>query len=135
MSEVYSSTSEPYGTEPSSSVATPENVPEPITPAVLNTAPPPPPPPPPGKDDDDDDEDPEEKGMLRMSFMEHLEELRARLLRAVIGVVAAFFLSILFCKPLWRVVSAPAVDALTHIGIKPPGWSPSHRWSSSTSSI
>ena len=120
MSEVYSSTSEPYGTEPSSSVAVPENVPEPITPAVLNTAPPPPPPPPPGKDDDDDDEDPEEKGMLRMSFMEHLEELRARLLRAVIGVVAAFFISILFCKPLWRVVSAPAVDALTHIGIKDP---------------
>jgi len=57
--------------------------------------------------------------MLRMSFMEHLEELRARLLRAVIGIVLAFVLSITFCKPLWRIVSEPAVQALTNLGIKP----------------
>lgn len=58
--------------------------------------------------------------MLRMSFMEHLEELRTRLFRSIIGIVAAFIISILFCKPLWRVVSEPAVAALDHLGIKPP---------------
>jgi sec-independent protein translocase protein TatC len=58
--------------------------------------------------------------MLRMSFMEHLEELRTRLLRSVIGIAVAFLVSFIFCKPLWQVVSAPAVLALTHLGIKPP---------------
>jgi len=58
--------------------------------------------------------------MLRMSFMEHLEELRTRIIRAVFGVLVAFLISITFCKRLWEIVSAPAVEALTHIGIKPP---------------
>src|SRR5271165_6359974 len=70
--------------------------PEPVTPSVTPPAPPsenlpavqpkpappaaapprkPPPPPPP-----EDPEDQEEEGMLRMSFMEHLEELRKRIL-------------------------------------------------------
>ncbi len=57
--------------------------------------------------------------MLRMSFMEHLEELRARLMRAIVGVVVAFVLSLTFCKPLWNIVSAPAVDALKHLGLTP----------------
>ena len=55
-----------------------------------------------------------------MSFMEHLEELRTRLLRAILGLVVAFLLSIGFCKDLWEIVSAPAVDALRHLGVNPP---------------
>jgi len=58
--------------------------------------------------------------MLRMSFMDHLEELRTRILRALIGVVVAFIASLAFADPLWRVVSAPAVGALKHLGINPP---------------
>ena len=58
--------------------------------------------------------------MLRMSFMEHLEELRSRLIKAIAGLVVAFVLCIGFCKDLWSVVSAPAVIALTHLGVKPP---------------
>jgi sec-independent protein translocase protein TatC len=115
-SEVYSSTSQPYGAETTTAVT--------VAPAASASVPavilPPPPPPPPPKKDDDDDDDPEEKGMLRMSFMEHLEELRARLLRSVLGIIAAFVLSITFCKPLWHVVSEPAVQALTHLGVHPP---------------
>lgn len=79
-----------------------------------------PPPPPPSGGDDDGEEDEEEKGMLRMSFMEHLEELRTRLLRSILGLAVAFVLSIGFCKDLWEVVSAPAVDALRHLGVNPP---------------
>jgi len=111
--EVYGSTSQPYGPE----TAIVESKPAPpLVPAVYVPPPPPPPPPPPS---DDDDESPEDKGMLRMSFMEHLEELRARLFRAIIGVVVAFVLSLTFCKPLWNIVSAPAVDALKHLGLTP----------------
>src|SRR3954449_13075971 len=47
----------------------------------------------------------EESGMLRMSFMEHLEELRSRLLKALAGLVVAFLLSLTFCKDLWVVVA------------------------------
>jgi sec-independent protein translocase protein TatC len=68
----------------------------------------------------DDEEDQEESGMLRMSFMEHLEELRSRLLKALAGLVVAFLLSLTFCKYLWVIVARPAVTALKHLGIHPP---------------
>src|SRR5690242_9287439 len=52
--------------------------PEPKTQVVRPPTPPPPPPPPPPAEEEDE----EEEGMLRMSFMEHLEELRTRILRS-----------------------------------------------------
>ncbi|HEX4749069.1 MAG TPA: twin-arginine translocase subunit TatC [Bryobacteraceae bacterium] len=106
---VYSSSSEPY----SAQTAQPQQL-------AKRTPPPKSPPPPPPPDDSDDEGDEEEKGMLRMSFMEHLEELRSRLIKALGGLVVAFILCIGFCKDLWLVVSAPAVIALTHLGINPP---------------
>jgi len=72
-----------------------------------------PPPPPPDSDDDG-----EEDGMLRMSFLEHLEELRSRILRALGGVGVAFVVSLTFCNDLWRIVSAPAVGALKALHYK-----------------
>src|ERR1035437_7217437 len=57
--------------------------------------PPPPPPPSGGGGDDEDDE-----GMLRMSFLGHLEELRTRIIRALMGVAVAFVLSIFYYSPL-----------------------------------
>lgn len=87
---------------------------------VLATRTPPPKPPVLPPPDEPSEENEEEKGMLRMSFLEHLEELRTRLIRAVMGLVVAFFLSIGFCERLWKVVSAPAVVALTHLGVNPP---------------
>jgi sec-independent protein translocase protein TatC len=117
----------------STPVATPELVPPPtitVAPqitkpesvALARTTPkgglmrrPPTPPPPPSDDGED-----EEEGMLRMSFMDHLEELRTRILRALMGFVVAFFVSLTFTNPLWRFVSEPAIDALKHLGINPP---------------
>jgi len=58
--------------------------------------------------------------MLRMSFLEHLEELRSRILKMLAGVGVAFLLSLTFCQEVWKVVAAPAVDALKQLGIKPP---------------
>jgi len=128
----YSSSSDPYGYQPEdrtpaaetgSQVTQAAEAKEATKPAAQTPAkrvPPPPAPPPPPPDDDDDDANPEEKGMLRMSFMGHLEEMRARLLRALGGLVVAFVASLFFTNDLWRIVSAPAVDALIHLGIHPP---------------
>jgi sec-independent protein translocase protein TatC len=73
----------------------------------------PPPPPPPGGGGRDDDDD---EGMLRMSFLEHLEELRSRIIRALMGVAVAFGLSIFYSSPLWDFVRQPAVAALKTLG-------------------
>jgi sec-independent protein translocase protein TatC len=57
--------------------------------------------------------------MLRMSFLEHLEELRSRIMKALLGIGVAFLLSLIFANELWLAVSAPAVDALKAIGADP----------------
>ena len=88
--------------------------------AVTKASAPPPPPPPPSSPADNDEEDHEEDGMLRMSFLEHLEELRSRILRALGGVGVAFLFCIIFAEKLWVVVSEPATQALITLGIKDP---------------
>jgi len=74
-------------------------------------------PPPPAPPSDGDDE---EDGMLRMSFMEHLEELRTRILRMLYGLGVAFLLSLIFADKLWKIVSEPAIDALKYLNVVPP---------------
>jgi sec-independent protein translocase protein TatC len=71
---------------------------------------------PPGSGDGDGDDD----GMVRMSFLEHLEELRSRIIKSLIGVAVAFFLSLTYCNALWKVIAQPAVSALRALGYKAP---------------
>jgi sec-independent protein translocase protein TatC len=78
----------------------------------------PPPPPPPSAPTDPQDE--EEDRMLRMSFMEHLEELRNRIIRALYGLGIAFLFALIFAGKLWDIVSDPAVEALKHLHVNPP---------------
>jgi sec-independent protein translocase protein TatC len=73
-------------------------------------APPPPPP------TDGDEEDADDEGMLRMSFLEHLEELRSRIIRCIIGVGVSFTVSLLFSSTLWTFVRQPAKAALSSLG-------------------
>ena len=75
---------------------------------------PPPPPPPGGGDGDDEDDD----GMLRMSFLQHLEELRSRIIKSLMGVAVAFGLSLTYSSALWDFVCQPAVSALKTLGYK-----------------
>jgi sec-independent protein translocase protein TatC len=59
------------------------------------------------------EEEDEDEGMLRMSFMDHLEELRSRLISILIGGGAAFLLAMIAANPIWSFVQAPlrfAVD-------------------------
>ena len=127
----YNSTSDPYGIAPVAAnpvrtglldASDQERAEIARTPQVMPSAPPrqTPPPPPPPSSSDDEDENPEDRGMLRMSFMEHLEELRTRLLRAILGMVVAFLVSMFFTKELWQIVQEPAVTALRHLGYNPP---------------
>ena len=55
-------------------------------------------------------------GMLRMSILEHLEELRARIIRALVGFGAAFVFSMFFSIPLWDAVQAPGLAAFKQLG-------------------
>lgn len=73
-----------------------------------------------GSSSSDDDEDDDEEGMLRMSFMDHLEELRSRLIKIVAGLGLAFVVSIVFSPDLWMIVQQPAEAALTELGVDPP---------------
>jgi len=110
---------QPDGAGVAASVAEEEavTIPAPGAPA----APPPEPPSPPAaanrdREDDGSEEEDEEEEMLRMSFLEHLEELRSRILKALAGVGIAFLFSIIFANELWKIISEPAVEALTQLG-------------------
>lgn len=54
-----------------------------------------------------------------MSFMEHLEELRSRIFKMIIGVVVAAVVSLSFSSQLWSFVCQPAAEALKTLGYKP----------------
>src|ERR1700685_701580 len=74
------------------------------------------PPPPPAVSPQDEEED----SMLRMSFMEHLEELRSRIIKALYGLAFAFVFALVFAGKLWDIISEPAIDALKHLHVNPP---------------
>jgi sec-independent protein translocase protein TatC len=75
-----------------------------------------PPPGPPSDGGDGGDED--DEGMLRMSFLQHLEELRSRIIKSLIGVAVSFGGSLLFSQQLWDFVVKPATLALRSLGYK-----------------
>lgn len=95
----------------------------PATTEIATVTPPPvqagSPPPPPFKEDKKEAEDDDDEGMLRMSFLEHLEELRTRILNMLWGLVIAFLACFWFKDKLWLIVSGPAYVALTRLGYPP----------------
>lgn len=80
----------------------------------------PPPPPPPTTDLDDDEGEGDEDGMARMSFLEHLEELRTRIIRAVIGMVVGYLACFAFNKQLFELFKAPFDRAALNLPYDPP---------------
>jgi sec-independent protein translocase protein TatC len=68
----------------------------------------------------EDSEPDEDDGMLRMSFLEHLQELRTRIFSMLAGIGIAFVLSLTFANQLWLIVQKPAEEALRNLGINPP---------------
>ncbi len=80
------------------------------------SAKPPPPPLPPTTDLDDD----EEEGMARMSFLEHLEELRSRIIRAAIGMTVAYSVALAFAPDLFKLFVRPFDRAVSDLPYDPP---------------
>ena len=74
--------------------------PEPVA-APVKKPPPPSPPSPPAEEEDDDE------GMSRMSFLEHLEELRTRIVRVLIGVTVIYLGALAFADVLFAIFKAP----------------------------
>jgi len=111
VDDAYGSYDDPYGYDVHSSSAAE------VVPAV-QAAPPPPPAAPPPKEEEPEDED--DDGMLRMSFLGHLEDLRKRLLYMIAGLGVAFIVCLTFCAELWKVVAQPAVAALKELKVDPP---------------
>ena len=61
----------------------------------------------PPEDDDDDD------GVSgRMSFLEHLEELRKRIIYACLGILGGIAFSFLFIQDIYDFLTAPAIATL-----------------------
>jgi sec-independent protein translocase protein TatC len=50
----------------------------------------------------------------RMSFLEHLEELRSRLIRAVLAIFVAFLLCLVFAERVFSLLAAPIARLLPH---------------------
>ena len=57
-------------------------------------------------------EDPETRLAGEMSFLDHLQELRTRILRSLIAVAIAFAVCWAFVQDLFEIVSLPIIDAL-----------------------
>ena len=68
-------------------------------------------------DPDSSEDDEEDDGMLRMSFLEHLEELRSRIIKAIAGLGIAFLATIIFSNDLWEIVQQPLRKALDELKI------------------
>jgi sec-independent protein translocase protein TatC len=113
----YTPAADPYGTYEDPYAYHPDVVTPVETPAETAKEPAPPLPPPPA-DPEPEEEDSDDEGMLRMSFLEHLEELRRRLLYALGGLGVAFVLCLSFSERLWNVVRQPAAVALETLGYK-----------------
>ena len=115
----YGAYDDPYAYNPqaeaeSPSTSTGVTVAPPAGAVATTNATPPPPPPPAASTDEEPDED--DDGMLRMSFLEHLEELRKRLILSVAGLGVAFLFSLIFTNQLWNIVQEPAAAALKQLG-------------------
>ena len=66
--------------------------------------------PPPPRPIDDDEEDGEVGG--KMSFLEHLDELRQRLIKALLGALVGFVIALAFINPIFDFVMTPLHDIL-----------------------
>lgn len=70
----------------------------------------------------DDDSPPDEDDLLtdsRMSFGEHLDELRSRLLKAIYGLLVGFIVCLIFGGEIFAFLAQPLLTAMAWAGLEP----------------
>src|SRR3984957_14035740 len=60
---------------------------------------------------------PDKEQMPTMGFLDHLEELRKRIIYSVIAIAAGFFLCWGFARNIYEVIQRPVIDALARNGL------------------
>ena len=71
-----------------------------------------------GEGGDRGDGEPEEEAMFRMSFLDHLGELRNRIIYSLIAVAVAFFICFSLARPILDHMSGPLRAGLRDMGMK-----------------
>ena len=61
------------------------------------------------EEEEEEDDDVDEHGMKKMTLVEHLEELRTRIIRAMLGLVVGVAVALIFGKQIFAVIEAPYV--------------------------
>jgi len=64
------------------------------------------------EDEEDDEEDEDEVGQRKMTLVEHLEELRTRIIRAAIGLAVGMGIALILSQPVLQIINKPFYDAV-----------------------
>lgn len=64
-----------------------------------------------------DGEEPEEEGMAKMSFLEHLEELRRRIINSLLAVAVGFGVCFWFAQAIFDSLAKPVTDVLRKLNM------------------
>jgi len=83
-------------------------------------APPPPPPSPPSEDESTDEDGNDKELGARMTFLEHLDELRKRLLYSIIGMAVGFAVCWIFREEIYAFISYPILQVLDKLVVTKP---------------
>jgi sec-independent protein translocase protein TatC len=63
-------------------------------------------------EEDEDDEDEDEVGQRKMTLVEHLEELRTRIIRALIGLAVGMGIAMILSQPVLQIINKPFYEAV-----------------------
>jgi sec-independent protein translocase protein TatC len=64
------------------------------------------------EEDDEDEDDEDEVGQRKMTLVEHLEELRTRIIRAAIGLAVGMGIALILSQPVLQIINKPFYDAV-----------------------
>ncbi len=64
------------------------------------------------EEDDDEEDDEEEDGERKMTLIEHLDELRSRIIRALLGLFIGMVIALILSQPAIQIINGPFEEAV-----------------------